>query len=404
HLSWRWVFYVNLPLGLVVLAALALAFPNIRPRRTHRGVDYRGAALLVAALVPLLLALTWGGSVYAWTSPEEVALLAVAIAMGALFLWNESRVPEPILPLSLFRNHIVGVSLAIVFLSAIGMFGAILFIPLFIQGVLGGSATTSGNVLTPMMLSFVAGSVVSGQIVARRGRYKLNATVGLALMTVGALLLSTMDVHTGYGAAVGSMVVVGIGLGATMPVFTLAVQNAVPYAQLGVATSATQFFRSIGGSVGAAILGGVLASRFAGALPAHLEATLGPERMSTLSPEVLHAVANPQALFAAGEHGGAGPLGPILAQLGPQGADVAQGLVLAIRLSLAEAIRTTFLVSVGVAALCFALSFLLREVPLRKTNHLETAPTPAAGDGGVATTPRGAAPHEAASARHPSAE
>ncbi|MBI2939719.1 MAG: MFS transporter [Chloroflexi bacterium] len=371
NLSWRWVFYVNLPLGLLALTVLALAFPNIKPNRPHRGIDFRGALLLTAGVVPLLLAVSWGGNRYAWASPTELALFAAAIFFAALFVWNESRAAEPILPLHLFRNRILVVSLGTMFLTAIGMFGSILFIPLFIQGVIGASATTSGNMLTPMMFSFIIGSTVSGQLLNRTGRYRAQAIVSLAIVTIGMVLLSTMDSQTALGTAIAYMVVVGIGMGGTMPVFSVVSQNAVPYAELGVVTSASSFFRTIGGSIGAAVMGSLLTNRFVVSFPENLASAVGPDRLRSLPPQLLHAFDNPQALFARDSAGSSSQFGQVLTQLGPDGKAIGEAIILAVRLSLSDAIHTAFLAGAVLAALGLVLAFFLKEIPLRRSNRPE---------------------------------
>jgi MFS family permease len=286
HLSWRWVFYVNLPLGLVALGVLWWGFPNIRPFRTDRPIDVAGAIALVLAVVPLLLALSWGGNEYAWTSPLVLGLLGFASIVTAIFLWIESRAVEPIIPLSLFKNRIVTIATLSMVLMAIGMFGTILFIPLFIQGVIGTGATASGTVMMPMMLTMVAASMVGGQIISRTGRYKLLGLFGLVTTAFGMFLLSRMGPDTTYLTVVLNMTIVGLGLGPTMPVFTLAAQNAVSFNDLGVVTSLVQFSRSIGATLGAAVFGSLLANRFGPALrealPPTVAAAIPSEQLAQL--------------------------------------------------------------------------------------------------------------------------
>src|SRR5437899_10476685 len=245
-LSWRWVFYVNLPVGLVALSVLWFSFPNIRPAVRERRIDYAGALTLVAGVVPLLLALSWGGNDYPWLSPVIIGLFVLAALMLTVFGLIASVAIEPIIPFSLFRNRIVSVSVLALSLMAIGMFGTILFIPLFIQGVIGTSATQSGTVLAPMMIVNIGSSVVGGQIISRTGRYKIIGLYGMCVMTLGLFLLSGMGPETDYLTVVRNMMIVGLGIGPTMPVFTLAAQNAVKMSQLGVVASLTQFARSMG--------------------------------------------------------------------------------------------------------------------------------------------------------------
>src|SRR5438105_1765886 len=252
NLSWRWVFYVNLPVGVIAIAVLWLSFPNIRPVLRERRIDFLGAGTLVAGVVPLLLALSWGGNDYPWASPTILGLFGIAAIMLVVFGIVERRAAEPIIPLSLFGNRIVSVSVLALMLMAIGMFGTILFIPLFIQGVIGTSATQSGTVMMPMMMVMVTSSILGGQNISRTGRYKLIGLFGMTVMALGLFLLSGMGPNTDYLTVVRNMIIIGIGLGPTMPVFTLAAQNAVKMSQLGVVTSMTQFSRSIGSTLGVA--------------------------------------------------------------------------------------------------------------------------------------------------------
>ena len=264
NLSWNWVFLVNIPIGVPVLILIALLFPSIRPEVENRKHDYPGMVTLILAVVPVLLALSWGGVQYGWVSPQVVGLLVFGLVMTAVFVTIENRSDSPIMPLEIYRNRMVSVSLVIVFLTGFGMFGGIIFIPLFFQGVLGASATSSGSFLTPMMLGIVVGATVSGQLLSRTGlRYRVFGMAGLALMAVGMYLVSTMDETTSFTRAVGYIVVMGAGLGTTFPTFTLSVQNTVPFRLMGAATSALQFYRSIGGMLGLALLGAVMTSRFA---------------------------------------------------------------------------------------------------------------------------------------------
>src|SRR6266567_86329 len=315
NLSWRWVFYVNLPVGLIALTVLWFSFPNIRPVLRERRIDYVGALTLVAGVVPLLLALSWGGNDYPWNSPTIVGLFALAAVMLVTFLWIESRAAEPIIPLSLFRNRIVSVSVLALMLMAIGMFGTILFIPLFIQGVIGTTATQSGTLMMRMMIVMISSSIVGGQIISRTGRYKIIGLYGMTVMAFGLFLLSGMGPDTDYVIVVRNMMIVGLGMGPTMPVFTLAAQNAVKMSQLGVVTSLTQFARSIGSTLGVAIFGSLLTNRFAPAF----QAALPPEVRATVPPERLDQLQNPQVLL---NPQSADLMRQQLLALGPQGAQI----------------------------------------------------------------------------------
>ena len=360
NLSWRWVFYVNLPVGLIALTVLWFSFPNIRPVVRERRIDYLGAATLVAGVVPLLLALSWGGNDYPWSSPTILGLFAIAAVMLVTFVWIESRAAEPIIPLSLFGNRIVSVSVLALMLMAIGMFGTILFIPLFIQGVIGTTATQSGTVMMPMMIVMISSSILGGQIISRTGRYKMIGLFGMSVMTLGLFLLSGMGPDTDYLIVVRNMMIVGLGMGPTMPVFTLAAQNAVQMSQLGVVTSLTQFARSIGSTLGVAIFGTILTNRFApavvAALPQEVKAALPAERMAQfLNPQ---ALLNPQAAEVMRQQ---------LVALGPQGAQIYDMLLQAIKLALVSALHDVFLLGAVLSACGIVTVVFLKELPLRKS-------------------------------------
>ncbi len=260
--SWRWIFYINIPLGLVALAVIFFTLPNIGHGKKHP-IDYLGALLLAGALVPFLLALVWGGSTYPWDSLTIQLLFAGALAALIAFGFVEQRAADPVLPLSLFRTRTFSISIAAVFLTAVGMFGSILFLPLFAQQVIGFNATNAGLVLTPLMLGMVAMSTISGQLVSRTGRYKYLAIAGVLVVIVGMFLFSRMGADSTKLEIIAKMIVMGLGLGATMPVFNIAVQNAFEQSRTGVVTASIQLFRSIGGSVGGALFGGLVNMRLA---------------------------------------------------------------------------------------------------------------------------------------------
>jgi EmrB/QacA subfamily drug resistance transporter len=361
NLDWRWVFYINLPIGAVALAVLISTMPVIRASHLSQKIDYLGAATLTAALVPLLLAFTWAGQQYAWASPQVLGAFGLALVMTVLFCVIESRVPEPILPLDLFTNRVFTVSTLMVFATGFGMFGTILYIPLFIQGVIGTSATESGQILTPMMVGLIVSSVIGGQIISRTGRYRLPAITGLVVMTFGVFLLSRQGVHTTSALAVRNMIVVGLGLGVTMPVFTIAVQNSAPFNRLGVVTSGIQFFRSIGATVGTAVMGGFLNSR----LTSELAANVSPQLRQTLAQGPTHGQINAQALISPAA---TQAMQASFAKI-PGGAQLFAQFLAALKVSLAGAIQQVFTISLFVVAVAAVICFFLPEIPLRRTNR-----------------------------------
>jgi EmrB/QacA subfamily drug resistance transporter len=368
-LSWHWVFFINVPLGLVIIILFIFFFPNFRPDKLKHRIDYPGLVLLILAVVPTMLALSWGGVEYPWGSLQIIGMFLFSAVALVLFIFAERRSPEPILPLSLFSNRIIAVSELVIFFSAFGMFGSIIFIPLFFQGVLGATATASGSFLTPMMLGMVAGSFFSGQMLSRAGgHYRILGAIGLAIMGIGLALLSRMTVETSYISVVVNIVITGFGLGITMPVYTIAVQNAVPYNMLGVATSSTPFFRSLGGSVGLAIFGSVLnnkfASEFTGKLPAAVKTMVPAQQLETLA----H---NPQALMSPEAQS---QLQRIIEQMGPQGAEIFQQVLQALRQSLDSALSQVFLFALLAVVVAFLINFFIKEIPLRKQHTLDSHP------------------------------
>jgi EmrB/QacA subfamily drug resistance transporter len=357
-LSWHWIFLINLPLGIPAIGLFIAFFPNARPSSQGRHIDYLGVCTMVLAVVPILLALSWAGVDYPWNSPQIIGALAFGTTMAVSFVVIEGLVPDPIIPLAMFRNRVVSISIIATFLTGFGMFAAIIFIPLFFQVVLGASATSSGSFLTPMMLGVVAGTIIGGQAVSRlNGHYRLVGLTGLSFMGLGMFLLSRMSVQTPFSEAIAFTVVMGLGLGITFPLFTIAVQNTVSRQIMGVATSSLQFFRTIGGTLGLAILGSVLNNRFA----AQLANTVPQSVQEALSPEVLPGLArNPQAMInpAAGEQ-----LRAAFSSVEAGGDLLFQQLLQTLRESLASAITEVFLIGMFAVALAWLVTIFMKEAP-----------------------------------------
>ena len=360
-LSWHWIFYINLPIGIPLVVFFLKYFPSIQPAASTHRLDVLGIVALIAAIVTLLLGLSLAGVQFEWASPQIVGLLAASAVSVTIFVAAEYRASDPIMPPDLYRNRVVSLSLLVGLTTGFGMFGGTVFIPLFFQGVLGASATSSGSFLTPMMLGVVVGATVSGQGLSRHGgRYRTQGFAGLAILALGMLLLSRLSAETTFATAVLQIVIMGFGLGTTFPTFTIAVQNAVPYHYLGVATAATQFYRSIGGAIGLALLGSLMASRFASGLSASLSPAIReavpPDIMSGLSknPQVL---VNPDALTA---------LRMTLSEMGPGGTDIAQELLTTLRAALASAIGDVFVVGLVAVGVAIGATYFIKEIPLRK--------------------------------------
>lgn len=238
HLSWHWVFWVNIPIGAVVVSLIYFYFPDLHREGTGTRINYGGSLTFILALIPALLALSWGGVEQPWLSFPILGLFAFSLLMGVLFGVWEKNSPSPLIPFSLYGDSVFSISQFIVFLMGMGMFGSMIFIPLFFQGVLGTSATISGSFMTPMMLGLMVGSFVSGQFLSRAGgHYRLQGMIGLGTMALGLAFIAAMDPHTGYGQAVINIILTGVGIGIIMPCYTIAVQNRVPQRLMGTASS-----------------------------------------------------------------------------------------------------------------------------------------------------------------------
>jgi EmrB/QacA subfamily drug resistance transporter len=269
--SWRWAFFVSLPFGLLALVVVQKGF-TMEPAHREHSIDYVGAALLTAGLSTGLLGTVWGGTQYPWASAEIVGLFAVSVVLLVVFVAWERRAREPILPLDLFRNRTFAASQVALFFIGAAMFATILYVPLFVQGVLGESATSSGAILTPLMLALIGASVAAGQLVSRTGRYKAVLLTSPVVLAVGFWLLSRLDAHSTLHETTRDMIVVGLGLGLGTSTFVLVVQNAVPRSMMGVATAGTQFFRTIGATIGVTVMGAMLTSNLHDELSERLSA------------------------------------------------------------------------------------------------------------------------------------
>ncbi|MFF9622702.1 MFS transporter [Streptomyces griseosporeus] len=361
HLSWRWCFYINVPFGLVTLAVvtavLKLPRPAVRPR-----LDLLGCLLLAAASTCLVLLTSWGGTEYAWDSRVIAGLGAGAVLATALFLLAERFAAEPLIPLRLFKDSVFNVTGLVGLVVGVALFGAASYLPTFLQMVDGASATESGLLMLPMMGGIVGASVVSGQLISHTGRYKLYPVLGSALSVAGMWLLSRLEADTPRLHYSIWMAVLGAGIGLVMPVLVLAVQNSVRPADLGTATSASNYFRQIGGSVGAAVFGTLFADRLADALRRELPAGGGLPDPESVTPQLVHTL--PAALRDA-----------------------------YIR-AYADAMPRIFLYLVPVLALGLLIAFFLKEKPLVSHNTAPTAPAPETGQVN-APLPHARSPHSA---------
>ncbi len=370
NLSWRWVFYINLPIGAVALAVVAAAL-HLPPLRTRHRIDWSGTALLALGVTAIILLTTWGGTEYAWSSAPIIALGVAGVLLLIGFGFTERRAAEPVLPPELFGNRVFSVTSGVGFIVGFAMFGAIVYLPLFLQTVNGATPTKSGLQLLPLMAGVLVTSITSGQLISRYGRYKMFPIAGTGVMAFALWLLSLMGPTTTIGVASAYMLVLGLGLGMVMQVLVIAVQNAVPHRQLGTATSAATFFRSIGGSFGVAVFGAIFNNELVHSLPRYLPR------------QALRAVA-----------GGRVSLNP--AQLKMLPAAVHHGYVHAFT----DSLDRVFIVAVPFAVLAFVLTWFLREVPLRTTTFGDRAQPAAPADvvraGAAHAAPGGAPPVETA--------
>ncbi|MDQ6875093.1 MAG: MFS transporter [Actinomycetota bacterium] len=351
HLTWRWIFYVNVPVGLAALVVTSIVLKMPHTRREHK-IDYAGSVLLVAAVSSLLLVTVWGGRTYAWSSATILALSAAGIVLAVAFLVREHYASEPILPLYLFRNPVFSVANSITFIVGLAMFGAIVYLPLYLQVVKGHTPTASGLLLLPLMVGVLAASIGSGRLITRVGRYKVFPIVGTGLMAVGLLLLSLLKVHTSQWMISADMLVLGLGLGCVMQVLVLAVQNAVDRRDMGTATSSTAFFRTLGGAFGTAIFGAVLTAR-------------------------LHYWAPKLLPSAAGGHlPGKGGSGSSLFN-DPQAIKALPGVIHdAVLEMFVRSIHTVYLVALPVVIVGFVLALFLREQKLKGPAQMAGPPAP----------------------------
>ncbi len=354
HWGWRWVFYINLPVAAAALVAITLSLPRVRAGERAK-IDWRGSVLLVAGIVPLLLGFTWAGNRFAWGSAPIIGLFAAAALFLFVFALAEGRVSEPVIPTRFFREPIFLATNVISLLMTMGMFGVMLFLPVYVQGVLGMSAQNSGAVMTPMMGSLIVGSLISGQMMTRTGRYKTLALVGGAVMCVGLYLLVRLGPGATWSAVVRDMLVMGVGIGCVMPIMSLAIQNAFPYHEMGTVTATQQFLTSLAGVVVTPILGTVLTDAFGSRLKVLLP------RGTALPP----AAANPQNLINAQAQAG---VQSQFAHLGGGGEALYHAFISAVRVALADGMQRLFLL-----AFLFGLASLLATVflPAVRLKHDE---------------------------------
>jgi EmrB/QacA subfamily drug resistance transporter len=337
--GWRWIFLINIPIGLgaLIVTSWALRLPVVR--REHR-IDYLGAGLIVLAVSALILYLDWAGRDYGWTDPLALALLAGSLVLGAWFVVVESRADEPIIPLALFRNAVFRVGNIFGFLAGVTMFGALIFLPLYFQGVMGFSPTLSGLAMLPTVVGIFGSSITAGQLISKNGRYKIFPILGAAIIVTALMLMGRLDVDTPYWQVALFTLMFGAGLGLTMQTILTAVQNAVDVRDMGTATASTTFFRQLGAAIGAAVFGSVLASRMVHYLSDTSANGAGPGLAGGVNTNNIEAIR--------------GLTGPV------------RDFVLA---ALTHSLNDVFLTGVPFAALALVVAFFLPELPLASGHH-----------------------------------
>ena len=363
HLTWRWIFYINIPVGILALVITSAVLRLPLPVRRTTSIDFVGALLVTAAVTPLILVTVWGGTTYPWASTTIVGLVVASIVMLGAVLWWERRAPEPIFPPRVFRRSVVVAAVGMTFFVAATMFAVTIYMPVYLQLVDGMSATRSGVYLLPLMAGMLTTSIVSGRLVSRLGRYRMFPIMGTSLMTIGMWLFTHLTAHTSLVETCVYMAVFGVGMGMTMQIVVVAVQNAVDRRDLGTATSSISFFRNIGAAVGTALLGAILAARLGFWLPrlVHGDRNLNLSQSFTITPKALHAL-------TPGVH-----------------AEVVESFV--------RALHVVFLVGIPLSGLALVCALALKEMPLHDTTRAgadATAPGSDARSDGADAAPAGA--------------
>ncbi|MFS0557818.1 DHA2 family efflux MFS transporter permease subunit [Brevibacillus sp. 179-C9.3 HS] len=364
HLDWHWVFWIFLPIGVIAFLLIMIHFPKVA-KQEGESVDYFGSLFLTLTIVPMLLAFSWAGEgpgKYAWGSWQIIGLFAATIVALIVFIRIEMKVKTPVLPLGLFKNSIFTVSNLVGFFLNAGMMGAIIYVPFFVQGVKGISPTMAGYVAMPMSIALLATSALAGQIMTKTGKYKKMALGGLSVMALGMVLMYFMSPATPIYLLVIYMIILGLGIGIAMPVFSLTVQNAVAPQQLGVATATSQLFRNLGGTIGIAVMGTVMSASMSAKMT-QLSGAMGqgtnPAAADPALAEKLSLFTNPQNLLDQPK------IEATLASLPPDLQPLFTNMLDMIREAMSHGITTTFLTGAIVAGIAVIIALFLKEVPLR---------------------------------------
>lgn len=366
HFEWHWVFWLFLPLGILAFFMILFLFPKVE-RQESQSIDYPGSLLLTLTIVPMLLAFSWAGTKYPWSSTMIIGLFAFTLTALVLFIFTERKVKTPVLPLDIFKNSVVTISNVIGFIMNAGMMGALMYMPFYVQGVMGISPTYAGYVTMPMSISMLAMSAYTGRRMTKTGKYKNLALTGMAIMVFGMFLMIIMK---NIPVAVLSMIIFGSGLGLGMPVFMLAVQNVVDSKDLGVATASVQLFRNLGGTIGIAVMGTVLSTSIANKINGLISASAGlnSSGLDSETTKQLTRLMDPQLLLDQSK------LSVIQNGLPEQAQPVFAQLLEGLRQALATSLSNVFLTGTIVLVVALVLTFLLKEMPLRTTVHKVSEP------------------------------
>ena len=357
--GWRWIFYINLPFGILALVITSAVLHIPKVKREHK-IDYFGALILVSAVTTVLLATSVYGPEDGWTDSRTLTVFGLGLFLTLAFLWQETRAKEPILPLRLFKNHTFSLTSVLGFIIGAGMFGAIVMLPLYLQVVKGNSATEAGLKLIPLMLGIVSMSIFSGKRITTTGKYKIFPIVGAAVMTLGLILMSTLNETTSFGVLSIYAILVGAGLGLSMQTIVIALQNSVDFQDMGIATSSNTFFRSLGGAFGTAIFGTIFSNRIAYYLQdniASLQST-DPQSLTGFDPAKLEQITTNTS---------------IITTLPPTIRDT-------VLHSFAQTFHVVFLAAAPITFIGFVLAFFLKEKPLQSSTAHHAAKTEAAGE------------------------
>ena len=391
NISWHWIFFVNIPIGIISLAVVARVLPSFRRPHGKMNLDFVGGAIFVAGMIPLLIGLTNKQSAE-WTDPQVGGLIVLGLALLAAFLFVESRSAEPIVPLDLWRDRTYAGSMVATFFASFGFFAAVIFLPRYYQVVLGESATTSGYALMPLLIGVISSSILSGQIVARTGKYKVLLLGAITLLGIGSFLFTHLGASTNMQTIWAWQFVLGVGIGPTLAVFTIVVQNAVPFRKLGVATSNLTFFRQIGGTIGLSIAGTIFGSQLTNLLPERLVSNGIPQQfVDQLQGQGAGGGFDLNNLVGVGTDLGAAILGQVPEQAKPIVEPFIPKIVTSIYEAISYSIASVFWLGVVAALIAFVAVVAIRELPLRTTlgpvparpaaDPVDVAAAPPAGSG-----------------------